>query len=580
MKDHAKTSPTYSYRIDWDQFQRNCTRFALGACIAFFASGSVRGQTTRPLQHLWEVHPNLGEIWTPNTQVYSTFIDLNDLLSDLPQVRLDAARQICANADRPGFGDKRKAMERLMTALKRSDEAILTRRTMISAACFMDDGTYAQQIWDLSRDDSVANQEVQKALIRWKSKTAVEHWRSVVRTPSSPAFLVRLAVEGLGECGTSEDLKTLTELLESDSTSIDQRLLAASALGKLQKTGLTSLARKYWESSLPERDIVTVALLGHHADDDSLALVRAVHEKGSSPAKRAAAKCLTEHSQKIAEEFATEWISDPDSHFRELALQVASNGDSMKAIDVARIMLRDNEERLRRAARLQLLELASGHRVNIDALIEEELGGSDWRSIEQSIILIAELRDSRLCEQLVDLLDHPQAEVHMHAAWALRDLSESGPIVERIYEKSVSLTDSLENETKQFGKSDTIMLSLLLETFGRHKYEPAYKMLTRYIPKNDFKMGNLTRASAIWSIGQIKKEVDDAELRASLRERIKDLPPDRPENYLVRFSCILALGEFGFKDSQEVVDQYSGSPPNPLGYAGNWAREQFKSSSK
>jgi hypothetical protein len=142
------------------------------------------------------------------------------------------------------------------------------------------------------------------------------------------------------------------------------------------------------------------------------------------------------------------------------------------------------------------------------------------------------------------------------------------------------LTDSLENETKQFGKSDTIMLSLLLETFGRHKYEPAYKMLTRYVPKNDYKMGNLSRASAIWSIGQIKKEVDDAELRASLRERIKDLPPDRPENYLVRFSCILALGEFGFKDSQEVVDQYSGSPPNPLGYAGNWAREQFKSSSK
>jgi len=580
MNDRANTHYDSFCHTSWNQLLRRSWRIALCISIVILMSGPVRGQTTRPLQHLWEVQPNLGDIWTPSTQSYSTFIDFNDLLSDLPRVRLDAARSICMNADRPGFGDKSKAMERLMTALQRSDESILTRGTMISAACIVDDGTHAQQIWDLSRNDLEASQEVQKGLIRWKSKAAIEHWRTVVRTPSSPAVLMRLAIEGLGECGTSEDLKTLTELLESESTPIDQRLLAASALGKLNRTGLTALARKYWESSLPERDIVTVALLSQHADDDSLALVRAVHEKGSSPSKRMAAECLTKHSQSIAEEFAPEWLRDPDSHYRALALQVASTGDSMKAIDVARTMLRDDEDRLRRTARRHLLELASGHRENIDALIEQELGGNDWRSIEQSIILIAELRDSRLCEQLLELLDHPQAEVHMHAAWALRDLSESGTIVDRIYEKAVQLTDSLENQTKQFGKSDTIMLSLLLETFGRHKYEPAYKMLTRYVPKNDYKMGNLSRASAIWSIGQIKKEVDDAELRASLRERIKDLPPDRPENYLVRFNCILALGEFGFKDSQEVVDQYSGSPPFPLGYAGNWAREQFKKSNK
>jgi hypothetical protein len=559
---------------------RPCFLVALCALLAICPSGPVRGQNTLPLQHLWEVQPNFGDIWVAPGPLNSAAIDFNDLLSESPRVRLDTARLICMNAELPGFGDKGKAMERILAALKRSDESILTKRTMISAACLLDNGTHAQQIWDLAREDTVADQEVQQAMIRWKNSIALDHWRNAIRDPSLPASQVRLAIEGIGACGTSEDLKILVELLESESTSIDLRLLVAPTLGKLQTSGLTSLARKYLESSLPDRDLVAVSLLNQHTDDESLALVRIVHEQGGSPAKRIAATFLAERSQTIAEELATAWLNDPDSHFRKLALQVASTGDSMKAIQVAQAMLRDEEDALRTAARHNLLELASGHRENIDAVIKQELDGNDWRSIEQSILLLAELRDSSLCEQLIDLLDHPKAEVHMHAAWALRDLSGEGPILESIFNKALSLTDRLEKGENTLGKSESIMLSLLLETFGRHTYEPAYEMLARYIPKNDYKMGNLSRASAIWSIGKIKKTVDDPDLRSALRERIKDLPPDKPENYLVRFNCILALGEFGFEDSWEVIEQYSGSPPGPLGHAGIWAKEQIKKSGK
>lgn len=580
MKSPSNTCCHFFIDTLWNQPMRQFLLVALWALLALFPSGPVRGQNTLPLQHLWEVQPNLGDIWAASGQGNSAAIEFNDLLSDLPRVRLDTARLICMNAERPGFGDKGKAIERILAALKRSDESILTKRTMISAACLLDNGTYAQQIWDLSREDTVADQQVQQSLIRWKNPIALEQWRSAIRDLSLPASQLRLAIEGIGACGTSEDRKVLAELLESESTPIDLRLLAAPTLGKLQTSGLTSMARKYLESSLPDRDLVAVSLLNQHSDDESLALVRTVHDTGSSPAKRIAATFLAERSQKIAEELATAWLNDPDSHFRNLALQVAAAGDSMKAIQVAQAMLRDDEDSLRKAARRNLLELASEHRENIDAVIKQELHGNDWRSIEQSIILLAELKDSSLCEQLIDLLDHPKAEVHMHAAWALRDLSEKDPTLERIFNKAIALTDSLENGTKTFGKSEAIMLSLLLETFGRHAYDPAYEMLTRYIPKNDYKMGNLSRASAIWSIGQIKKTVDDPDLRAALRERIKDLPPEKPENYLVRFNCILALGEFGFKDSQEVIEQYSGSPPNPLGHAGVWAKEQIKKSGK
>lgn len=553
-----------------------------GGCllITFATVDFARGQTTLPLQHLWEVQPNLGDIWTMGNQPRSVYIDFDRLLSNDPQIRLDTARVICANYDRPGFGDKAKAIERLIAALARSDETVLARRALISAACLLDDGTNAGRLWELSRNDTVSDHEVQEALIRWESDSALDSWRNVLRDPTSPSALTKLAIRGLGVRETNEDKKLLAAILESESASIEHRLLAAKSLGNIQTTGLTPLARKYMESNLPEREMIAVSLLSKHTDDDALQLILAVHEKGVSPAKRRAAEILANQSQKISEELAQGWLNDSDVHFRELALQVASAGDSFKAIEVAGRLLRDNEERLRRYARRDLLELASGHREVIDALIKRELSGDDWRSIEQSIILIAELRDSSRCEELLSLLDHPQPEVHMHAAWALRDLSEAGPILDRLLEKAAALTDSLEQESKPFGKSNVIMLSLVLETFGRHKDERAYEMLTKYIPKNDYKMGNLSRASAIWAIGQIKRNEDNPELRAKLRERIKDLPPEKPENYLVRFNCILALGEFGFQESQEVIEQYSGAPPNPLGYAGIWAKEQFKNSGK
>jgi hypothetical protein len=552
------------------------------SCILFLvvAPNVTRGQSSEPLQHLWEIQPNLGYIWNNNRLAQSVSIDFDSLLSDQSQIRLETARRICVNHDRPGFGDKAKAIERLLRALTRADESILNRRTFTSAACLLDDGTHATKLWELSRNDPVSNQEVQKALIRWRSDAALDYWRKVVLNPSSPALITAIAIEGLGNVGTNEDQKTLNDILESESASIELRSLAAQSLGRIQSSGLSALARKYLESNLPGKDTIAAYLLIQHTDDESLQLLRSVHDKGTSTAKRIAATCLARESPKIAEELMNAWKSDPDPYFRELAIQVASASEPSKTLHVASSMLHDDEDRLRNRARLRLLKLASMHREEIDAIIQTELEGNDWKGMEQAIILLAELRDASKCERLLELFDHPQAEVHMHAAWALRDLSQPGPLLDRIREKAFSLTDSLEKGTRTFGKSEIIMLSLTLETFGRHKHEPALAILEKYIPKNDFKMGNLARCSAIWSIGQIRKNSNDPDLRAKLRERIKDLPPDKPENYLVRFSCILALGEFGFEDSWEVIEQYSGSPPGPLGHAGIWAKEQIKKSGK
>ena len=64
-------------------------------------------------------------------------------------------------------------------------------------------------------------------------------------------------------------------------------------------------------------------------------------------------------------------------------------------------------------------------------------------------------------------------------------------------------------------------------------------------------------------------------LRQALFERIADLSPFMPEDELVRFACILALGEMGFEDSLPTLERFNEGKPFPIGYACDWATEQI-----
>ena len=179
--------------------------------------------------------------------------------------------------------------------------------------------------------------------------------------------------------------------------------------------------------------------------------------------------------------------------------------------------------------------------------------------------------------KLVELLEHPRPEVNMHAGWALMELAQDPAILASFVphvEKATSFMEA--NGVKPpLYKTDTIRLSFLCEAFGRNKYEPVQNLLKRYIPKNDFKLGYPSRASAIWALGQLNKGKDDQALRNALFERIADLSPFMPEDELVRFACILALGEMGFDDGLPTLKQFNVGKPFPIGHACDWATEQI-----
>lgn len=543
------------------------------------------GQPSLPLQHAWEVQPDLGDIWRVSTPPRAAFIDVDKLNAPTVQERIHAAQMICLNHDRDGFQGGPQAIAILLKRLMEGAEPLLVKRAMMSAVCLLDDGSNAPALWDAAQVDPIMQATVERALLRWHSPVALVAWRARLSEPNVCAGALDSALRGLALVGEASDREALTGLLLSNRATDNTRLLAAEALGAIDRSGLNALAKELLSSDIEYRQALAASLLIHHSDPDALAILQTIVdpfyvETGSDSARRMAATALaTNHPASVLDN-ALKWLQDPDSHMRRLALEAMHKACDADGLPMQARLLSDPSLAVREQARKNLLECArSGERNTVDDCVTEALLSDDWRALEQSLLLIVALEDASRCDRLLSLLEHPQPEVHMHAGWALMVLTEDPSVLERMLQFAQSRTERLERGDSPLSKSESICLSFLLESFGRNRIAVALPMLEKYIPKDFFKMGNLCRASAIWSIGQIKKDVDDPELRARLQERITDLPPMNPENYLVRFACILALGEFGYEDSIETLQVFDRDAVNPLGLAAVWAIDQIQNRS-
>ncbi|MFN7736264.1 MAG: hypothetical protein ACK5O8_09100 [Pirellula sp.] len=549
--------------------------------VCWLGFGVAHAQPPQPLQHAWELSPNFGDVWSMTKPARSYFVNVENLDSSDTELRLITAQLICLNHDKDGFKGGDRAIELLMARLKSNSEPLLVRRVMVSAVCLLDDGTHAASLWEIARDDMDMRATVARALAKWKKPIALEYWRERVRSPATNSFDLAFALEGLASVGTAEDRQSLVSCMRSNTVSESNRVLASLALGATNASGMNVLAEELLASELVDRYTLAANLLRHHSDEESLSKLLVIMNSGPNTARRIVAEAIAAHFPQKAIELAPGWTTDSDNNLRRLALVVLKGINSTEATKLQATLLGDTNVEVRNLAREQLLGIAQGDmRSVVDACVSEQLESSNWRGIEQSVILSTQLRDQSRCDTFVRLLDHPQAEVYMHAGWGLMELADTPEILERIQKYCEPITDQLEQGTKIGEKAETIRLSFLLETLGKNHVSSAVPMLKRYIPKQDFRMGNLSRASAIWALGKIEKDTDDPALRGQLRERIQDLASMTPENYLVGYACMLALGEFGYKDSRETLVKTGAMRPNPLGYAVEWAVEKIDQAGK
>ncbi|MFN7628624.1 MAG: HEAT repeat domain-containing protein, partial [Pirellula sp.] len=401
--------------------------------VCWLGFGVAHAQPPQPLQHAWELSPNFGDVWSMTKPARSYFVNVENLDSSDTELRLITAQLICLNHDKDGFKGGDRAIELLMARLKSNSEPLLVRRVMVSAVCLLDDGTHAASLWEIARDDMDMRATVARALAKWKKPIALEYWRERVRSPATNSFDLAFALEGLASVGTAEDRQSLVSCMRSNTVSESNRVLASLALGATNASGMNGLAEELLASELVDRYTLAANLLRHHSDEESLSKLLVIMNSGPNTARRIVAEAIAAHFPQKAIELAPGWTTDSDNNLRRLALVVLKGINSTEATKLQATLLGDTNVEVRNLAREQLLGIAQGDmRSVVDACVSEQLESSNWRGIEQSVILSTQLRDRSRCDTFVRLLDHPQAEVYMHAGWGLMELADTPEILERI----------------------------------------------------------------------------------------------------------------------------------------------------
>lgn len=538
------------------------------------------GQRTKLLQHFWEVDPDFGDIWVSPTRETLLRFDPDSLNSTEVDERVRIARLICREHNNSQL-DKARCLELLLGRLEKNDEPIQARRAILSAALLLDDGSHAEMLWKVAQHDVLLRSFVERALIGWKNPLAVETWRQRLKDPLARPTEVSSAIEGLGIVGGKSDTEQLQAILRGNATTDANRYLAAVALGKLSVDGLNDLAQQVLDSDLPQRFLIAANLLSQHTSERTQEQLRVIFSEGSNAAQFVAAQACVEHFPTTAAEFLPQMVAHADSDVRRLALSVLNTMPDEASTRLQGKFLSDRNVEIRRAAGSQLVKRAGGgQRGLVDEIVTEHMNAESWQGIEQAIIVTVGLQDRSRNPKLVGLLEHPRPEVNMHSGWAImelvQDVATLASIEPHVQKGTALLAENGVN--LPLARSDTIRLSFLFEAFGRNQFEPMESLLMKYVPKNGYKMGYPTRASAIWALGQLNKDKDNRALRKALEERIADLPPVLPEDPLVRFSCVLALGEMGYADSLPTINQFNEPKPSPMGYACDWAIEQINKS--
>ncbi len=539
-------------------------------------------QRTEPYQHLWEVDAGLGDIWKEAEDPLPPPINVERLAANELAVQVKAAQEICLMRNRGAVLQPERAIELLTAALKRDSQPLQARRAFASALLILCDASQADFLWQLAQTDPLLRSRVEQKLIEWKSPLALEAWRTRLGDPRANSKEIASAMAGLAAVGGAEDNELLVRVLRGNATTAANRIVAADVLGRLNASGLNELAREVLASRVEQSHLLAAHLLKRHTSESSLVHLRAAFEGGDSAAQNVAAHAMSANFREAAHEYAPQLIEHQDPALRALAATDLQTWDDEPSLRLQAKLLNDPLKSNRRFVGKQLLSKAnSGQRGIVDECLTEHLSADSWFGLEQAIILAVQLNDRSRCSRFIELIEHPRPEVSMCAAWGLMELAEEPEHFEAmiVHVDKLAKRLAVDGVALPITLTDLIRISYLNEAFGRKRYEPALDVLMQFVPKNNHKLGHVSRASAVWSLGKLHKGKDDASFRAKLCERLLDNPIINPEDYLVRVNSALALGEMAYEDCAYALKKFDDSPTSPLGVACLWALDEIEKKS-
>jgi HEAT repeat protein len=393
-----------------------------------------------------------------------------------------------------------------------------------------------------------------------------------------------LAIRCLGQIREPQAADRLHELVVSGQVPAPVRLEAARALARLRNEGLEKDAQRLAADRSPTAlgaRLAAVSMLGEHRSE---AAVRLLQESALDPEPAVAAIAvarLIEIDAKLAVPALEPLLASQDAQLRGLGVEILYRLPSQQHFHLLGDRLNDEDPKVRAEARRHLVELGGNkeHHPSVAAEAIRLLASRDWRGLEQSALLSAQLDHKPAAGRLVELLRFERAEVCLAAAWALRKLevADTLPLILGYIEAELP---RLRSGAGRNGLPNDLLdhqMSQLNQLMGLLGYGMADSVLQQFIPKSMPYTGNEARAAAVWALGKIHAGKTLPALARALEERLNDIGRP-PETAQVRLMSAIALARIGAKQALPSLRKHLRAQQlseEPVDNACGWAVEHL-----
>lgn len=415
------------------------------------------------------------------------------------------------------------------------------------------------------KSDDPQRQMLEPALARWKAASAADLWRPRLTDPFTSTVSFRLAAEGLtalNDVSASFPLNTIV----ADSTAVfAKRMAAAEAIAALSPEQAFSSAELLITGRVTDK-LLAIALLDSTKAESPVRTVVLCDDAADAVAAAAWQQVFRRHPESLIDYLPTGRIHR-DAQIRMTAARTMELFPTAERATWLHQQLSDIHIEVRNVARQMLVEVAEEN-----ADLKEQIVGmasdmlkaesKDWQGIEQSLILLGQLRATQFSPQCVPLLDYPRDEVNVSASWLIQLFPDD------------TIRDAM---LSYIEKNEKIIATPGLDFGGAAQKEALlinYAGLVRLreiqpILESKFnKMapgGYEVRGAAMWALGIFFEKNPVPELATRFEERIKDRQNVPPEYEYVRRMSVLALGLMRSKASVEVVrEAYKMDPGDSL----------------
>ncbi len=386
---------------------------------------------------------------------------------------------------------------------------------------------------------------IEPALARWKTAAAADIWKKRLAADSETTVAVSLACDGLAALGDPQVSDLLLSVLHGKLLAYEKRRAAAKAFCVLAPDRAFTEAESLIGGNVLER-LLGIELLSSTKPEAHARLLPLCAD-GSDGVASAAWEAL--------------YRLNPDALIPALPAG-RMHHDAVVRMTAARIMqlfpdaersgwlheqLSDKHLEVRNVARAMLFLVAENEsqlRDGIIAKASETLteNSENWQGIEQSLLLLGQLRAAQFSDRCIPLLEHPRSEVLVTSAWLLHLFPD--PEVEEAVRKHLLRNEEiLKNAGTVIVSSADIgeQSSYLIQYAGLMRLKDLQAIL-----EPDFDKaapgGSFKRAAAMWALGLFHENDPVPALAKSFLERIADRAGIPPEMHEVQSMSAIALG--------------------------------------